>query len=299
MVIKIIIALRMVNLEWYRTFKAVYETGSLTAASKALFISQPNVSQHISSLEAYVGKTLFERKPRIVPTDYGKLFYTQLVGPLEKLEQVEARFNAVRLKKELPIIRLGAVQEYFQAVLAEKITAIDANLILSFGRTKELLSRLHRGALDFVVATKMGDYKNLVFERVRQELFIVAGRKTIDTTEFDKYVSEEDWERAEAWLSAQPWFAYSADLAIIRRFWQKNFYKRPVIKPYCVIPDMNIILQSLKHSAALTIVADYLVNDDLKVIWSGSVPTKSTLYLVYDKTKVTSEQVKLMKQFCQ
>ena len=96
----------MVNLEWYRTFKAVYQAGSLTAASKALFISQPNVSQHLSSLEAYVGKTLFERKPRIAPTGYGKLFYTQVVEPLEKLEKVEAGFNAACLKKKSPIIRL-------------------------------------------------------------------------------------------------------------------------------------------------------------------------------------------------
>ena len=288
----------MVNLEWYRTFKAVYETGSLTAASKALFISQPNVSQHLSSLEANVGKTLFERKPRIVPTDYGKLFYTQVVEPLQKLERVEANFNAACLKKQQPIIRLGAIQEYFQAVLSEKITAINANLIVSFGRTKELLTRLNKGTLDFVVATKLPDYKNLVFEPVRQETFIIAGSKDIDTTEFDNYVSDEDWENAEAWLLSQPWIAYTTDLAVIRRFWQKNFYKRPVIKPYCVIPDMNIILQSLKHCAALTVAPDYLLDDDLKIIWSGHVPTDNTLYLAYDQTKVTSDQVKLMKQFC-
>jgi DNA-binding transcriptional LysR family regulator len=289
----------MVNLEWYRTFKAVYQTGSLTAASKALFISQPNVSQHLSSLEAHVGKTLFERKPRIVPTDYGKLFYVQVVEPLEKLEKVEANFNAVCLRKQLPIIRLGAVQEYFQAVLSENITSIDANLILSFGHTKELLGRLHKGTLDFVVATKLNDYKNLVFEPVRQEIFIIAGSKTIDTTEFDNYIREEDWERGEAWLLSQPWFAYTADLAIIRRFGQKNCSKRPLIKPYCVIPDMNIILKSLKHCSALTIAADYLLDDNLKVIWSGRVPTESTLYLAYDKTKVTSDQVRLMRQLCQ
>ncbi|WP_246485071.1 LysR family transcriptional regulator [Chitinophaga qingshengii] len=47
----------MVNLEWYRTFKAVYQAGSLTAASKVLFISRPNVSRHLSLLGAYVGKT--------------------------------------------------------------------------------------------------------------------------------------------------------------------------------------------------------------------------------------------------
>lgn len=287
----------MVNLEWYRTFKAVYQTGSLTAASKALFISQPNVSQHLSSLEAHVGKTLFERKPRILPTDYGKLFYTQVVEPLEKLEKVEAAFTAVNLKKQIPIIRLGAVQEYFQAVLAENIAAMDANLILSFGNTRELLDRLHKGSLDFVVATKLTAYKNLVFEPIRQEHYIIAGSKTIDTAEFDNYSGEEDWEGGEAWLLSQPWFAYTTDLAIIRKFWKKNFNKRPVIKPYCVIPDMTILLRSIKHYPALTIAADYLLDEDLKVIWSGRTPTESTLYLAYDQTKVTSDQVKLMKRF--
>ena len=289
----------MVNLEWYRTFKAVYQTGSLTAASKALFISQPNVSQHISSLEAYVGKTLFERKPRIAPTDYGKLFYTQVVEPLEKLEKVEAGFNAACLKKELPVIRLGAVHEYFQAVLSAKIASIDANLILSFGRTKELLGKLHKGALDFVVATKLTDYKNLVFEPVRQEIFVIAGSKSIDSTDFDNYIRKEDWESGEAWLLSQSWFAYTTDLAIIRRFWQKNFHKRPVIKPYCVIPDMSIILKSLRYSPALAITADYLLDDDLKVVWSGIQPMENTLFLAYDKTKVTSDQVTLLRQFCQ
>lgn len=287
----------MVNLEWYRTFKAVYQTGSLTAAAKALFISQPNVSQHLSSLEAHVGKTLFERKPRIVPTEYGKLFYTQVVEPLEKLEKVEASFNAACLKTQLPVIRLGAVQEYFQAVLAAHITELEANLIIAFGRTHDLLGRLHKGTLDFVVATKLTDYRNIVFEPIRQERFVIAGSEGIDTTEFDQYVREEDWGRAEGWLLSQQWFAYSADLAIIRRFWQKNFAKRPAIKPYCVIPDMNIILKSLKYGQALTIAADYLVDDELKVVWNGHVAAENTLYLAYDKTRVTTDLVALMKQF--
>lgn len=288
----------MVNLEWYRTFKAVYQTGSLTAASKALFISQPNVSQHLSALEAHVGRKLFERKPKIMPTEYGKLLYVQLAEPLEKLEKVEADFNAANLKKQSLLIRLGAVQEYFQAVLADNIPTADANLILSFGNTRDLLEGLHKGFLDFVVATKLTAYKSLVFEPVRQEHYVIAGNKTIDTTEFDNYAAGEDWERGETWLLSQPWVAYTTDLAIIRKFWKKNFNKRPVIKPDCVIPDMNLLLKSIKNKAALTIAADYLLDSDLKVIWNGREPTESTLYLVYDQTKVTSDQVKLIKRIC-
>lgn len=293
----------MVNLEWYRTFKAVYQTGSLTAASKALFVSQPNVSQHLSALEAHIGKTLFERKPRLVPTDYGKLFYTQVVEAVEKLENVEAEFKAVCLKKQVPMIRLGAVKEYFHAVLVKKIKDIPAHLSLSFGLTQELIGRLSKAELDFVIATKVSDEKNLIFEPICQESFFVVGHHDLETSIFDEFVKQKDWERAEEWLLAQPWFAYSADLAIIRRFWHNNFFKRPAIKPFCVIPDMNTILEAIKEGEGLTVAADYILPDhlkreQLKLIWKGEVPTENTLYLSYDKTKVTSDQLALIKQFC-
>lgn len=58
------------NLEWLRTFRAIYETGTLSAAAKELFISQPGVSLHLNSLEAYAGYKLFDRSPRkMVPTE--------------------------------------------------------------------------------------------------------------------------------------------------------------------------------------------------------------------------------------
>lgn len=61
------------NLEWLRTFKAIYETGTLTAAAQELFISQPGVSLHLNSLEAYTGYKLFERaSKKMTPTEKGK-----------------------------------------------------------------------------------------------------------------------------------------------------------------------------------------------------------------------------------
>ena len=80
----------MINFEWFRTFKAIYQTGTLTGAAHELLISQPNVSQHLASLEAYIRHPLFERQPRrMVPTDYGKLLYTEIIDAVEKLEKAE------------------------------------------------------------------------------------------------------------------------------------------------------------------------------------------------------------------
>ena len=84
----------MVNYEWYRTFKAIYESGTLTSAAQVLFASQPGVSLHLNSLEAYVGFKLFERKARrMIPTERGKVLYAFLQEPLSRLEEAEKVFK--------------------------------------------------------------------------------------------------------------------------------------------------------------------------------------------------------------
>ncbi|WP_212005137.1 LysR family transcriptional regulator [Chitinophaga sp. HK235] len=290
----------MVNLEWYRTFKAVYQTGSLTAASKALFISQPNVSQHLSALEAYMGKQLFERKPKLVPTDDGKLFYTQLVGPLEKLEHLEVSFSAISKGQPFPIIRFGTVKEVFHTVALSKLAAFPADIVTSFGLTQDLLIKLSNGDLDFVVATQRTDKKDIFFEPILTESFVIAGHPSLDTKPFRALIKKKDLLKAEEWLLQQDWYAYSTDLAIIRRFWLTNFKKRPPIQPRFVIPDMNTILLAISRNGGLTIAADYLVKElekegRIAEIWKGAMPTTNVLYLAYDKTKTTTKKVELIK----
>ena len=49
------------NWEWYRTFLAVAESGSLSAAGRALGMAQPTVGRHIDNLEQALGLKLFTR----------------------------------------------------------------------------------------------------------------------------------------------------------------------------------------------------------------------------------------------
>ena len=54
----------------YRTFAAVLREGSLSAAARALGLTQPSVARHIEALEQAVGGTLFLRSQRgLSPTD--------------------------------------------------------------------------------------------------------------------------------------------------------------------------------------------------------------------------------------
>ena len=58
------------NWEWYRTFLAVLETGSLSAAGRALGMTQPTIGRHIDGLESALALKLFTRSfDGFAPTD--------------------------------------------------------------------------------------------------------------------------------------------------------------------------------------------------------------------------------------
>ena len=65
-------------------FVAIAESGSITAAAKKLFLSQPPLSMQMKRLEKELGCILFLRGAREVQlTEAGKLLYTRAKSMLE------------------------------------------------------------------------------------------------------------------------------------------------------------------------------------------------------------------------
>lgn len=296
----------MINFEWYRTFKAIYQSGTLTGAAQELLISQPNVSQHLSALENYIGHPLFERKPRqMVPTSYGKLFYTQIIESVEKLEKVEGDFSRSCVARCMTVINMGTPKEFFDARLSANIDRIGlANLVVEFGVTKDLVGRLLKGDLHFVVATSMVEEKNMVSEPVFLEKFVLVGSPQLDISLLKKHIRNNDLTQIEDWMQMQPWFAYSSDLMAIRRFWLQNFRKRPSFRPRFIIPGFDSILKAMQDVPGITIATDYQVKDlvkqkKLQLLWEGNEATINTIYLAYDKTKATAVNIETVRSLFQ
>lgn len=293
----------MVNLEWFRTFRAIYETGTLTQASKILLISQPNVSQHLSFLEAHIGKKLFERKPRrMVPTDYGKLFYTQLISPLEGLEKLEAEFRYTR-DSDIPLTCIGVSREYFTYKIAPNIEAAPANLVFEFDTPAVLLDNLLQGNLNFLVSEDLIQHKDIE----QEELFIgpdlLIASRHLDTTALDLLLESQPQE-VEQWLLAQKWYAYSSDLVLIKNFWQENFKKRPNLKPAFIIPDFNALIYALAMGTGLSIVPSYLAEtyintEKVKEIGTSYKKHMRKLYVAYNRNRVTSQQIEMIQKLLQ
>jgi LysR family transcriptional regulator, regulatory protein for tcuABC len=77
-----------VDLRQLRYFTQIVESGSLSKASRQLFIAQPALSQQLSKLEGEVGKPLLNRSSKgVAPTDNGLALYHHARFMLRQLDQ--------------------------------------------------------------------------------------------------------------------------------------------------------------------------------------------------------------------
>lgn len=294
----------MVNLEWYRTFKAIYQYGTLTRAAQELMISQPNMSIQLASLESYIGQQLFVRLPRkMMPTEYGKQLYTQIVEAIDNLERVETEFKRTVLNKA-PSIRLGTPAEIFNDYLAEHVgNQKDLHLTVEYGLADTLTEKVISHDLDIAIITRQNkSADNLTYEALFTESFMIVCNPAMDTTDFDACAEKNNVEDIEKWLKTQKWIAYSTDLALVRRFWRENFKKRPILKLHATIPDNDAILRAVGNSDVLAASSDLIAGKALekglvKILWKGNIPATNTLYLAYNKDKIQPQYVEKVRTF--
>ena len=77
-----------VDLNLIRTFVAIYELGSLTAAAERLYVSQSAVSQSLAKLRHSVADPLFHRDGRrMVPTRLAETLYPEFRGALARIDR--------------------------------------------------------------------------------------------------------------------------------------------------------------------------------------------------------------------
>ncbi|MFH6971225.1 LysR family transcriptional regulator [Flavobacterium petrolei] len=291
----------MVNLEWYRTFKAVYKTGTLTSAAEELFISQPGVSLHLSSLETYVGYKLFDRTGRkMVPTEKGKVLYNFIIEALTKLEEAEKNFQR-STEKNTPTISVGMCFETFQITLEQYISTLPFNVIIQFGEYPEMVENLEKGILDLIITPQMVVKNAIEYQAFSSETIVLVGGSEIDDLEFNSIAKKGGIQAIELWLKHQKWYGTTGDMEHLRRFWQLNFNKHPDFRPNYIVPNLNSIIRCLSSGKGLAVVPDFLCREEIdngtiKLIWEGKTPLKNTLYFATRKKTMYEEEIALIKK---
>jgi DNA-binding transcriptional LysR family regulator len=291
----------VLNLEWLRTFKAIYETGTLSAAAQELFISQPGVSLHLNSLEAYTGHKLFDRSPRkMVPTEKGKVLYNFVLDPLRKLEAVEQHFHKSS-KSERPTISVGMCFETFQYTLEEHIASLPFNLIIKFGEYPQMQQDLDNGLLDLIVTPQQGQQQNLQYLPFSKErIVLIAGNQT-DTQQLRDLLNDPKKANAANWLKQQIWYSTAADMEHLKNFWLKNFEQHPDFRPNYIVPNICSIIRCLSDGEGFSIVPHFLCveameSGKIELVWEGSSLLENTLYFGTRKKTIYQKEIAQLQE---
>ncbi|GAB3973424.1 LysR family transcriptional regulator [Spirosoma terrae] len=291
----------ILNLEWFRTFKAIYEAGTLSAAADVLFISQPGVSLHLNSLEAYTGYKLFDRSARkMVPTERGKVLYNFIVEPLSKLQTAEQLFHKSS-KADRPTISVGMCFETFQYTLEEHIAKLPFNLIIKFGEYPQMQHDLDTGLLDLIITPSKGDQTNLEYRPFSTEkIVLIAGSRT-DTRQLSQLLKDQKIDETRDWLKQQIWYSTAADMEHLKNFWLRNFRKHPDFKPNYIVPNISSIVRCLSDGEGFSIIPDFLCRDSIedgtiKLVWEGSPKLENTLYFGTRKKTIYANEIETLEK---
>ena len=291
----------MINLEWFRTFKVIYEAGTLSAAAKDLFISQPGVSLHLSSLESFAGHRLFDRDTRkMVATERGTMLYNFIIDHMNKLEEAEHIFHR-KSKAEKPTVSIGMSMEIFQHILEAHITELPFNLVTKFGDYPQMLQDLNNGTLDLILTPQKGTQHNLEYKPFTKErIVLICGNQT-DTTEFEELLQKDDRTAVKEWLNGQIWYTTAADMEHLKRFWSASFDALPTFRPKYVVPSFGSILRCMANGKGFAVAPDFLCSNQIadnsvKLAWEGSPPVENTLYFGKRKNTAFPQEIKYLEE---
>ena len=140
-----------------RSFLAIAETGSFTAAAQRVHRTQSAVSMQIKRLEEQLGVELFAREGRTVrPSTGGELLLLHARRILQAQMEALAAFAGEQLAGE---VTLGAPDDYASTFLprslarfAESHPKVQLNFVCQ--PSVELLRRLGEGAIDLALVTQ-------------------------------------------------------------------------------------------------------------------------------------------------
>lgn len=144
------------DLRQLRYFAQIVESGSLSKASRCLFVAQPALSQQLAKLEDEVGKPLLHRSARgVTPTDNGLALYHHARFMLRQLDQAlsiarqEAGEVRGMVSLGLPSTTLVALGLPLMRRIHEKYPGILLNVVE--GMSGHIAQMMRLGQLDLAI----------------------------------------------------------------------------------------------------------------------------------------------------
>ena len=170
------------NLKRAQYMKTIAECGSITAAAKKLFISQPSLSQMLRQLEKEIGTPIFDRSISPLRLTYAGEKYLNAVDRILAINsELESQLREIReehsgrLRLGISVTRALQVMPRVLPIFTAKYPEVTLELTESGSATLEEL--LQNGSIDLALAALESTSTSLAYELIEKEAIgILAGR---------------------------------------------------------------------------------------------------------------------------
>lgn len=170
------------NLKQAQYVKTIAECGSLTAAAKKLFVSQPSLSQMLRQLEQEIGLPIFDRSVTPMRLSFaGEKFLQAADRILAANEELENQLREIRhehsgrLRLGLSVTRAMQVLPLVLPIFQQMYPNV--TLELTESGSAHLEKKLQEGKIDLALAALESTSTAMTYELIEKETIgILAGR---------------------------------------------------------------------------------------------------------------------------
>lgn len=229
-------------------FVTVVEEGTISAAAKKLFISQPPLSAQMKLLEDELGCVLFQRGQRHIQlTEAGKKLFTRATVLLEmsRVTQEEVRECAAT---EAGTMRIGIISSVVCPIATEWIAEFSRlhpqiNYAIHEANTYDLIEKLRANIVHIAIIRTPYMAEDMAVESLATESIVAIGRASLFPNDGQPITL--------AALSALPVILYRRWEAVI-----KNEFEKAGLPVHCkfLCDDARTAIDLAEHSVGISLV---------------------------------------------
>ena len=295
------------NLKQLEAFVKIADTGSFSKAAKDLFLTQPTISAHITSLEKELNSRLFVRNTKEVRlSESGETLYSYAKQMLVLQQKIEETF-ATKEEKEQQCITIAASTIPAQYLLPDILVAFNEKYpnqqfkIVETDSAKVVEQVLNHTADVGFTGTAL-DKKSCKHIPFYQDELVVIAPNT------DKYRELQETEKKANWLSDER-LIMREEGSGTRKEAEKQLKKIGLniskLNVICSMENPESIKKAVASGMGVSIISKLAAEDDVQKGLLITLPidvedTKRDINVVYDlnlqPSRTTERFIKIVKE---
>jgi DNA-binding transcriptional LysR family regulator len=280
----------------------IIESGSFSRAAVSLRLSQPTLTEHIKSLEDYLGVTLLDRLGReVVPTKAGEILYEYAQKILKLKAEAEQKLYSLKgeLKGELVVGASTIPGEYILPALIKDFRDNFPTIFikLSIGDTKKVIDETLNNQIELgIVGAEVKSAKLEYYPFVKDELILVV--PPISSWKKVKSITIEKLKEVPFVLREEG----SGTRMIMEKTLESHGMDVSDLEVVATLGSTTAVIQAIKSGGGCSIVSCRAVKEELKKGILKFIPIEKVrfyrkFYLVLRRGKTRSPLCEAFSNF--